>query len=109
MTDRTKPGVAFWSTVVLSAVLVGYPLSFGPACWLFQRDLFSRTALLAAYRPLYSVIKTCSLEMTATRYAELGVPDGWILGWNDGGPFWGTGRNGHVVIISKRPSKEYKR
>jgi hypothetical protein len=29
--DRKKPGVAFWATVVLVAVLVGYPLSFGPA------------------------------------------------------------------------------
>ncbi len=34
MTDRKKPGVAFWSTVVLAVVLVGYPLSFGPACWI---------------------------------------------------------------------------
>ena len=34
MTDRKKPGVAFWATVGLVVVLVGYPLSFGPACWL---------------------------------------------------------------------------
>jgi hypothetical protein len=33
MTDRKKPGVAFWATVVLVVVLAGYPLSFGPACW----------------------------------------------------------------------------
>jgi hypothetical protein len=35
MTNRKKPGVAFWATVVLIAMLVGYPLSFGPACWWF--------------------------------------------------------------------------
>jgi hypothetical protein len=29
--DRKKPSVAFWATVVV--VLVLYPLSFGPACW----------------------------------------------------------------------------
>ncbi len=29
--DRNKPGVAFWATVVGLA----YPLSFGPACWWF--------------------------------------------------------------------------
>ena len=34
MTDRKKPGVAFWATVVLVMVLVGYPLSIGPAVWL---------------------------------------------------------------------------
>jgi hypothetical protein len=33
MTDRKKTGVAFWATVALVVVLVGYPLSFGPACW----------------------------------------------------------------------------
>jgi hypothetical protein len=34
--ERKKPGVAFWATVVLVAVLA-YPLSFGPACWLCSR------------------------------------------------------------------------
>ena len=32
MTDRKEPGVAFWASAVLVAVLA-YPLSFGPACW----------------------------------------------------------------------------
>jgi hypothetical protein len=36
MTDRKKPGVAFWATVVVVAVLA-YPLSFGPACWVSGR------------------------------------------------------------------------
>jgi hypothetical protein len=30
MTDRKKPGMAFWATGVLVAVLVAYPLSSGP-------------------------------------------------------------------------------
>ena len=40
MTSR-QPSAAFWITVALVAVLVGYPLSFGPACWLIDlhRDL----------------------------------------------------------------------
>jgi hypothetical protein len=33
--DRKKPGVAFWATVVAVVVLIGYPLSIGPACWWF--------------------------------------------------------------------------
>lgn len=37
MTSRKKPGVAFSATVALVVVLVGYPLSFGPACWWFTR------------------------------------------------------------------------
>ena len=35
--DGKKPGVAFWATVVVVAVLVAYPLSFGPACWISSR------------------------------------------------------------------------
>jgi hypothetical protein len=33
MTDRKKPGVAFWATVVVVGLPVLYVLSFGPACW----------------------------------------------------------------------------
>ena len=43
MTDRKKPGAAFWATVVVVVVLI-YPLSFGPACWISSR--FNRGAKL---------------------------------------------------------------
>jgi hypothetical protein len=36
--DRKKPGVAFWATVGLVVVLVGYPLSAGPAMWIADRE-----------------------------------------------------------------------
>jgi hypothetical protein len=36
--DRKKPGVAFWATVVLVAVLA-YPLSLLPLVWLNSRDM----------------------------------------------------------------------
>ncbi len=32
--DGSKPTPGFWITVARVAVLAGYPLSFGPACWL---------------------------------------------------------------------------
>jgi hypothetical protein len=34
MTDRKKPGVAFWTSVVLVVGLAAYPLSLGPMTWL---------------------------------------------------------------------------
>jgi hypothetical protein len=34
MTDRKKPGVAFWETVVVVSIPLLYVLSFGPACWM---------------------------------------------------------------------------
>jgi hypothetical protein len=46
-TDRKKPGVAFWATVVLVVVLA-YPLSFGPIVWLAQHEWLTGWALDAA-------------------------------------------------------------
>ena len=39
MTDdqKKKPSAGFWVTVALVVVLVAYPLSFGPACWITSR------------------------------------------------------------------------
>jgi len=56
MTDRTKPGVAFWATVGLVVVLVGYPLNFGPACWISSRVQPSGEAVSLFYRPVAWVI-----------------------------------------------------
>lgn len=39
MTDRKKPGVAFWATVVVVALLVAYPLGSGPALWIAHHDI----------------------------------------------------------------------
>jgi hypothetical protein len=36
--QKKKPGVAFWATVVVVVVLVAYPLSFGPACWIASQQ-----------------------------------------------------------------------
>jgi hypothetical protein len=50
-----KPTAGFWITVALVAVLVGYPLSIGPVCVVWQRaDLPSAaaTALNKFYEPL---------------------------------------------------------
>jgi hypothetical protein len=48
---RKKPGMAFWVTVVV-AVLVGYPLTFGPACWLVAHDFLPLRATWLVFRPV---------------------------------------------------------
>ncbi len=55
MTDRKKPGVAFWATVGLVVVLVGYVASFGPACRLGNRQQLSVRTIYVAYRPIIAV------------------------------------------------------
>ena len=52
MTDRNKAGVAFWATVGLVLVLVGYPLSFGPACWINSWTGVGGKQIATIYRPI---------------------------------------------------------
>ena len=49
--SRKKPGVAFWATVLVSLVML-YPISFGPTCWLCNRHVVSYWIVDAIYRPL---------------------------------------------------------
>jgi hypothetical protein len=50
--SRKKPGVAFWATVVVVVLLVVYPLSFGPACWLADRQILPRVTIARIFSPL---------------------------------------------------------
>ncbi len=49
---RKKPGVAFWATVVVVVLLVAYPLSFGPACWMCERHILGQRAAWLIFRPM---------------------------------------------------------
>jgi hypothetical protein len=52
---RKHPSLAFWITAALVAVLVGCPLSFGPACWLSDRDVVPYGLADTVYRPLVTM------------------------------------------------------
>ena len=53
MTDRKKPTAGFWITVALVAVLIGYPLSIGPAAWAADNGYISEPFYVAVYAPLW--------------------------------------------------------
>ena len=57
MTDRKKPGWAFWTTVVVVLVPLLYVLSIGPACWWFARyaAFFSYVPVKYAPKPYWPV------------------------------------------------------
>jgi hypothetical protein len=85
MADR-KPTPAFWVTVTLVAVLVAYPLSFGPACWAYSRkqewwlpNLYATMGWLMLRSPM-------SVYRAIEAYGSLGMPFGSevyvpISGW----------------------------
>jgi hypothetical protein len=77
MSDRKKPGVAFWATVVVVVALIGYPVSLGPAVWLTARGCFRDSAVQSFYMPvLWSAAQAESLEDVVVWWGSLGVPDG---------------------------------
>jgi len=49
--ERKKVGVAFWVTVA-TFVLLAYPLSFGPACWLCHKRYVPVEIVSILYRPV---------------------------------------------------------
>jgi hypothetical protein len=73
MTSHKKPGVAFWASVVVVAVLA-YPLSYGP--WMAIRekipDQVSR-GIERLYRPLLPLFLDApdSITVAYVRYLEL--------------------------------------
>jgi hypothetical protein len=81
MTDRKKPGVVFWATVVL-VVVVLYFASFGPACWITSHTNVGARAVPSIYRPL---TRTFSMRPEGSRvgnallwYARFAAKKGWM-------------------------------
>src|SRR5262245_26156524 len=80
MTDRKKPGVAFWATVVVVVLLVAYPLSFGPVC----------SAITEATSPAFDPIVTFYKPLiVAVRYPDWQWPRSAIC--------WYGGESGSLV------------
>jgi hypothetical protein len=84
--DRERPGVAFWTTVMVVAVLVAYPLSFGPWCWIVSRRT-KETRFVPVptfFEPLTRCFRAGRLGDALEWYTKLGAADGSF--WHaDGG------------------------
>jgi len=81
MTDRKKPGVAFWATVAVVAMLIGDPLSFGPACRVTSRMTYPHAIFETTYQPLaWNAEKIGQPSwLILNRYAQLGMPPNHVL------------------------------
>ena len=76
MTNRKKPGVAFWATVVVVVGLVLYPLSLGPACWTTSHLGTGAWAVSFLYSPIvkHSPPPISRILMT---YSTIGAAPYW--------------------------------
>jgi hypothetical protein len=62
------------TAVGLFVVLVGYPLSIGPACWLSSRVGCGAIIVTVIYRPLLGFVPTPATGML-TKYSAIATPD----------------------------------
>ncbi len=114
--QQNKPGVAFWSTVAVVVLLVAYPLSFGPACWISSQSGVGLRLLPKAYSPMIwimagtmdpdvgrTVDRPCRAYLYPSRaglierYTRLLAQDGWR--WRCGADF--GGRFGQVEQLTE--------
>jgi hypothetical protein len=76
VTDRKKPGVAFWASVVVVVLPLLYVLSFGPACWIASRTK-GKHVIPKIYWPISWVAMEhfWTLSPPIAWYAQLGMPE----------------------------------
>src|SRR5262249_53541802 len=77
MTSRNKPGMAFGATVVVVVVLVAYPLSFGPACWMTSRLDRGADLVSVLFCPLTWAMSPQRGTAIAW-YATVGAAENWV-------------------------------
>jgi hypothetical protein len=89
MTSPRKPTAGFWITVALIAVLVGYPLSFGPACWITSRSMTNGDWISRAYAPTIWAWNNCEDPVwdIISHYAFLGASPDWVWEADEKGGF----------------------
>ena len=108
MISSRKPTAGFWITVALVAVLVGYPLSFGPACWWLSSPTpvtFNPHRAMIVYWPLGAAARWNGPIGSALQWwMRFGTPDGHValvptnpngthaVGFHDYGSTQSTGR-----------------
>jgi hypothetical protein len=92
MPPRNKPGVAFWTAVGLVVMLVGYPLSFGPACWISSWTGRGAEFVTAIYGPLVKLRSPA--EWCLSKFSQLAARRGWAWSANESrGKDWHWGND----------------
>jgi hypothetical protein len=87
--ERKKPGIAFRTAVVVVMLVVAYPLSFGPACWIASRNQPSGDHVSAAYRPIFWFWANCADSWAGSILAH----------------YVGMAAKGNVFGVSRNPAR----
>jgi hypothetical protein len=85
--EQKKGGAAFWLTVAMVAALIAYPVLFGPACYLCEKNLLSQKVAWVMFRPMTWLARTgpAPVSRLIAGYAELcGDQRRLVAYWFDG-------------------------
>ncbi len=75
MSER-KPSTGFWVTIVVFCICFGYPLLFGPVCWMSQRTGVGNQIVSTVYRPILALAsEQGELPEPTFWYARIGTRD----------------------------------
>jgi hypothetical protein len=79
-----QPTAGFWITVAILAMVVLYPLSLGPACWISSQTGTGAHVVSLVYRPITWFVPTRRvifrpnpLEAGMRRYSEFAAAPDW--------------------------------
>jgi hypothetical protein len=85
--EPKKPGAAYIMTVSLVLVLLLYPLSLGPACWIASRANRGATTLGDVYRPItWAMSRNERILVGMNWYSQLGADGFWLWQTTDKEP-----------------------
>jgi hypothetical protein len=76
--DDKRSRAAFWATVAMVVLLVAYPLSFGPACWIVSRrpGAVNFRWLPDSYWPIgWCAKRSDPVRNAIWRFGQLGMKD----------------------------------
>jgi hypothetical protein len=74
-----KKPATFWATLALVAILVGYPLSFGPAFWVSSQLESGTPFVTSVYKPILRawLRGPAAVRAIIIWYARLGAKPDW--------------------------------
>ena len=82
--NERKPSAGFWIAVAIVAIVILYPLSLGPACWISSRLGAGALVVSVVYRPITWFVPTRrvifrpnQLEAAMRHYSEFAAAPDW--------------------------------
>jgi hypothetical protein len=79
MPDARRTTAGIWSALLLAALIFAYPLSFGPACWMVDRDILDPNSIARFYDRLFRIMPNDHISDALYWYGGIGCNDSFTM------------------------------